>query len=134
MRKDRLILFLAIVLVLGFFQKTEATEISDITVDPKTGFDILQEPFSEFLDKATKIDVEKGSSTETVLSTKVEEAKASWSKANDWIKEKTGLDIWGCLKVVGNILIFVMNIAVNVLTGMIDALKWLISFIPSSSS
>jgi hypothetical protein len=123
----------ALFIIISLFAVHSASATTDPNVE--RGFNTLQEPFSEFMNSVTQVDV---SSTSTASSSYVfpstEDATQGWEQANDWVKEKTGLDIWGVLKVIGNMLIFIMNIAIQSITFSVHILQWLVSLIPSTNN
>ena len=102
----------------------------NLEINSEAGFDQLQEPFSNFLHSAGQIDISQGGSTSRVVFPEIQQAWKFWNQANQWVKDKTGLDIFGILKVVGNILLFVLDITVVVIQAMIRFIHWLLSLIP----
>jgi len=135
MKLNKILLLLLITISsLVFSERVSASTISNLQVNTEAGFNDLQGPFSEFLNSASQVSVSKESTSWPIFTDKAEEAQKSWQEANDWLKEKTGLDIWGCLKVIGGILIFVMNLSIQIMTATVNAIQWLLSLIPNPSS
>ncbi|MEK7094009.1 MAG: hypothetical protein AAB903_01565 [Patescibacteria group bacterium] len=133
MKKGQFVFFFFLAFfIFSFDAKAQTAEIYGPQINPETGFNTLQEPFSNFLDSALNINV-SGSSRPWFVITSPEEARKSWNQANHWLKEKTGLDILAFLKVIGNILVFVINVSISALGAVAQFVQWLLSLIPGTT-
>ncbi len=123
-------LLLGIVLLTPIVHAQELDQDLKLGIDTETGLNQLQEPFSNFLNDVSQIDV-SGSSSQKFDLPNPEVAKDYWNNANDWLKERTGLDILSLLKVIGNILVFIINLAIHAMGIVVSVIQWLVSLIPS---
>lgn len=112
---------------------TKATSPTDINFDTGVGFNAIQEPFSNFLNSASQVSLQQNETEQSpLLSSSTDEATKYWETMNEWVKEKTGLDVWGVLKVIGGIVVFTMNITIYIMTTIVSVVEWLISLIPGT--
>lgn len=127
-------IFLGILLLTPIVHAQELNQNSDLAIDAETGLNQLQQPFSSFLNDVSRINVSGSSSSQKFDLPDPEKAKDYWNNANDWLKEKTGLDILSLLKVIGNILVFIINLAIQAMGVVVNIIQWLVSLIPSVGS
>jgi hypothetical protein len=110
-----------------------AFETSSSYFDPQAGFDKIQEPFSNFFEDASKINISQESSSQIIFPN-IDQAEDYWHSLDEWLKEKTGLDIFGVLRAIGNILLFIMDIAITLIGIIMKIIRWLLSLIPNTTS
>lgn len=131
----RIIIFFLFLLGANSFFFLSVTNAAEQSVDPQIGFEQLQQPFSEFLQQASRINISSSTNDQSIQISipQVREVTNYWDQANEWTKEHTGLDVLNILKMVGQIFIFIMHLAIQAMQFAIQTIQWLLSLIPGNT-